>query len=241
MHTFYLEPENWHTLTLTGNEFHHLSKVLRLKAGEEISLLDGKGKEAICQIAGIDKKEAKLTLLAEKMYPEEQSRITLALGWGKAARRGFILEKCVELEAHALWFWQAERSQFPVPKDMKNSWQEQLIAGAKQCKNPYLPEISALSKGVKELIEKSKNFEHKQLLVESDYQHEAFLAEKDVGLKGDTLCVIGPEGGFSPKEVEFLVDAGFKTYTIGNRILRWETAAVMVLGLHWWNKQQKKQ
>lgn len=34
MHTFYLEPENWHTLTLTGNEFHHLSKVLRLKAGE---------------------------------------------------------------------------------------------------------------------------------------------------------------------------------------------------------------
>ena len=199
MHTFYLEPENWHTLTLTGNEFHHLSKVLRLKAGEEISLLDGKGKEA------------KLTLLAEKMYPEEQSRITLALGWGKAARRGFILEKCVELEAHALWFWQAERSQFPVPKDMKNSWQEQLIAGAKQCKNPYLPEISALSKGVKELIEKSKNFEHKQLLVESDYQHEAFLAEKDLGLKGDTLCVIGPEGGFSPKEVEFLVDAGFKT------------------------------
>ena len=175
------------------------------------------------------------------MYPEEQSRITLALGWGKAARRGFILEKCVELEAHALWFWQAERSQFPVPKDMKNSWQEQLIAGAKQCKNPYLPEISALSKGVKELIEKSKNFEHKQLSVESDYQHEAFLAEKDLGLKGDTLCVIGPEGGFSPKEVEFLVDAGFKTYTIGNRILRWETAAVMVLGLHWWNKQQKKQ
>ncbi len=94
---------------------------------------------------------------------------------------------------------------------------------------------------MKELIEKSKNFEHKQLLVESDYQHEAFLAEKDLGLKGDTLCVIGPEGGFSPKEVEFLVDAGFKTYTIGNRILRWETAAVMVLGLHWWNKQQKKQ
>ena len=87
MHTFYLEPENWHTLTLTGNEFHHLSKVLRLKAGEEISLLDGKGKEAICQIAGIDKKEAKLTLLAEKMYPEEQSRITLALGWGKAASK----------------------------------------------------------------------------------------------------------------------------------------------------------
>ena len=66
MHTFYLEPENWHTLTLTGNEFHHLSKVLRLKAGEEISLLDGRGKEAICRISGIDKKKRNSHCLRKK-------------------------------------------------------------------------------------------------------------------------------------------------------------------------------
>lgn len=241
MHAFYLEPEKWQELVLTGSEFHHLSKVLRLKAGDEITLLNGKGKEAVCTIKNITKKEAELELRSEKTYPENKAKITLALGWGKAARRGFMLEKSVELEAHNLWFWQAERSQFPVPKDIKASWQEQLIAGAKQCHNPYLPEISAVPGGVKELIEKSKDFEHKQLLVESDYAHDAFLSEKDLGLTGNTICVIGPEGGFTPKEIELLKDAGFKAYTIGDRILRWETAAVLVLGLHWWNKQQKKQ
>ncbi len=240
MHAFYLEPNNWQDLILTGSEFHHLSKVLRLKEDEQITLLDGKGKEAICLIQTITKKEAKLTLCSEKIYPEDTAKITLALGWGKAARRGFMLEKSVELEAHALWFWQAERSQFPVPQDIKASWQEQLIAGAKQCRNPYLPELCSVTQGVQELIEKSKNFDHKQLLVESDYAHDAFLSEKELGLSGNTICVIGPEGGFSPQEVELFKNAGFKTYTIGDRILRWETAAVMVLGLHWWNKQQKK-
>lgn len=240
MHAFYLEPEKWQELILTGSEFHHLSKVLRLKEGEQITLLDGKGKEAVCTIQAITKKEAKLACCSEKTYPEDKAKITLALGWGKAARRGFMLEKSVELEAHALWFWQAERSQFPVPKDIKASWQEQLIAGAKQCHNPFLPEICPVTQGVKELIEKSKDFDHKQLLVERDYAHDAFLSEKELGLEGNTICVIGPEGGFTPKEVELLKNAGFKTFTIGDRILRWETAAVMVLGLHWWNKQQKK-
>lgn len=240
MHTFYLEPEKWNNPILEGSEFHHLSKVLRLKKGDKITLLDGKGKEALCELTEITKKEAKLSVCSEKNYPPEKARVTLALGWGKAARRGFMLEKCVELEASSLWFWQAERSQFPVPKDIKESWQEQLIAGAKQCRNPYIPELASVPGGVKELIEKSKDYEHKQLLVESDYRHEAFLSEAYLGQEGKTICVIGPEGGFSPKEVELLTAAGFKTFTIGDRILRWETAAVMVLGLHWWNKQQKK-
>lgn len=241
MHAFYLDPEKWDNPVLEGSEHHHLSKVLRLKQGEQILLLDGKGREALCELGEISKKEAKLKICSEKKYPEEKAQITLALGWGKAARRGFILEKCVELEASSLWFWQAERSQFPVPKDIKNSWQEQLIAGAKQCHNPYIPELCAVSGGVRELIEKSNGYDHKQLLVESDYSHDAFLSEEHLGMEGKTLCVIGPEGGFSPKEVEQLINAGFKTYTIGDRILRWETAAVMVLGLHWWKKQQKKQ
>lgn len=240
MYAFYLAPEKWDNPVLEGSEFHHLSKVLRLKKGDAITLLDGKGREAVCELAEITKKEAKLSICSEKIYPPEKAQVTLALGWGKAARRGFMLEKCVELEASSLWFWQAERSQFPVPRDIKESWQEQLIAGAKQCHNPYIPELASVSGGVKELIEKSKDYDHKQLLVESDYKHEAFLSETYLGQEGKTICVIGPEGGFSPKEVELLTEAGFKTFTIGDRILRWETAAVMVLGLHWWNKQQKK-
>ncbi len=72
MHAFYLEPEKWQELVLTGSEFHHLSKVLRLKAGEQITLLDGKGKEAVCTIKNITKKEAELAICSEKVYPLDE-------------------------------------------------------------------------------------------------------------------------------------------------------------------------
>ena len=58
-----------------------------------------------------------------------------------------------------------------------------------------------------------------------------------LGLPGKTLCVIGPEGGFTPEEAERLIDAGFQALSMGERVLRWETAAMMALGLHWWKRQ----
>lgn len=239
MHTFYLQDSLWttNTLSLEKTEAHHLSRVLRLRIGEEVLVMNGLGKEALCTITTIGKNSADLTILEIKEYPPSTRRVTLAAGWGKAARRGFILEKCVELEAHAIWFWQAERSQFPLPSDIKTGWQEQLIAGAKQCKNPYLPKLETKT-GVKDIIEATKDFQHKQLLVESEYAHEKFMSESELAQEGDTICVVGPEGGFSPQEIRLFQEAGFKTLSMGDRILRWETAALMALGLHWWKKQE---
>ena len=242
MNAFYLEAQDWNTsfLQLNTVESHHLSKVLRLKIGEKVCVLDGKGRIATCTISEIKKNESILEILDIQKHEIPTARVTLAAGWGKAARRGFALEKCVELEAHALWFWQAERSQFPLTAEIKNSWQEQLIAGAKQCHNPFLPNLAAMPNGAKEIIEASKHFEHKQLLVEKEYAHEEFMDSNNLGNKGDTICVIGPEGGFTKKEVELFINNGFKTLSMGDRILRWETAALMALGLHWWKKQQSQ-
>lgn len=240
MHTFFLAPEAWsdHPV-LDGAEARHLLRVLRLEPGEEVTLLDGRGREALCRINKTTKQTAELSIVKEQCHPEPTARVILAAGWGKAARRGWILEKAVELEATALWFWQAERSQFPVPGDIRSNWEGQLIAGAKQCRNPWLPALRTLPGGVEELIAASAACARKQALVESDYEHQAFLTEDRLGLPGDTVCVVGPEGGFSPREVHAMKEAGFETLSLGTRILRWETAAVMVLGLHWWKRQEK--
>lgn len=240
MHSFFLPPKAWTpNPILEGAEAHHLVRVLRLKPGEDVILLDGQGREAVCRIVKTLKQAVELTLLSEQLHPQPQSRVILAAGWGKAARRGWILEKAVELEASALWFWQADRSQFPVPGDIRANWEGQLIAGAKQCRNPWLPELRTLPGGVDELIATSEACAHKQALVESDYAHRAFLDNNALGLPGDTVCVVGPEGGFSPREVHALENAGFVTLSMGTRILRWETAAVMALGLHWWKRQEQ--
>lgn len=241
MNAFYLKPEYWsngsnYSIHLKGQEAHHLASVLRMKKNEQVLVYDGQGRSGLFLIETVDKNDSKLSLIEEKIYTPPKSRISLALGWGKAARRGFILEKAVELEAHALIFWQAEYSQFPIPNDIKENWQNQLIAGLKQCKNPFLPSLKILPKGVYELLEYAKDFDHKHLLVESSFEHQSFMDSSFLAQEGNTLCVIGPEGGFSKKEVELFYDAGFISLSMGDRILRWETAAIMALGLHWWKK-----
>lgn len=238
MHTFYISPEQWgKQLELTGQEVHHLGRVLRLHPGDEVLVLDGEGREALCRIAAVGRQSATLNVLEEKLYPYPSSGVILAVGWGKEARRGWILEKSVELEASGLWFWQAERSQFPVPSDVKDTWHASLVAGAKQCQNPWLPQLRTVPGGVDELIRASRDFDHCQVLVESGLPQQDFMSENYLGQPGRTLCVIGPEGGFSVREIEKLMAAGFQALSMGDRVLRWETAAMMALGLHWWKRQ----
>lgn len=239
--TFYLEPAAWHApYELDAAESHHLVRVLRLREGDEIRVLDGQGREGRFRIASCRKNaRVVLELIEEWRYPEPQGQVILAAGWTKAARRGWILEKAVEFEAGGIWMWQAERSQFPVPSDIKESWHGQLVAGAKQCRNPWLPELRTLPGGIAELVAlaEERSVAHRHVLVESGHHSVMSLTPETLGQTGITLCVVGPEGGFTAREVEQLTAAGFLPATLGERVLRWETAAVLCLGLHWWKRQ----
>ena len=240
--TFFLEPDLWHEpYELDASESHHLTRVLRIREGEEVRVLDGRGREGRFRVLPYKKnaKAVALQLLDEWTYSEPESKVILAAGWTKAARRGWILEKAVEFEASGIWLWQAERSQFPVPSDIKESWQGQLAAGAKQCRNPWLPELRTMPGGVDELIALAEELgcEHRHVLVESGHKSVMSLTPDTLGQPGRTLCVVGPEGGFTAQEVEKLTRAGFLPATLGERVLRWETAAVLCLGLHWWKRQ----
>lgn len=240
--TFFLEPGAWREpYELDSSESHHLTRVLRIREGEEIRVLDGKGREGRFKVLPFRKntRNVSLQILDDWHYPEPKAQVILAAGWTKAARRGWILEKAVEFEAAGIWLWQAERSQFAVPSDIKESWHGQLIAGAKQCRNPWLPELRTLPGGVNELISLADETgcTHRHVLVESGYKAVMSLTPDTLGQPGKTLCVVGPEGGFTPQEVDRLTHAGFLPATLGERVLRWETAAMLCLGLHWWKQQ----
>ncbi len=234
---FYLPPESWHEpYVLRGQEAHHAAKVLRLRAGDEIRLLDGCGHEGAFRILSLNRQDIALETLHIWQHPRPESGAILAAGWTKAARRGWILEKAVEFEAAGIWLWQAERSQFPVPADIRENWQGQLIAGAKQCRNPWLPELRTLPGGIEELVARTAEFPHRYALLESDHRPGQPLQPQRLAQPGITVYVVGPEGGFSPREVARLDEAGFAGVTLGDRVLRWETAALLCLGLHWWKK-----
>jgi len=241
--TFYLPAENWPAdescpVLLDGPEAHHMIKVLRTRPGEEVRLFDGAGRDGMFEALRLEKSRAELRPLAITRHPPPTRRVTLAQGWTKGLRRGWLLEKAVELEAAALWFFQAERSQGRVPEESKESWHAQLVAGAKQCRNPWLPEVDVLPGGVRQLAQASRGFDSRLLLWEEQGEVR-LLGMDELGGAGSAIIAVGPEGGFAPAEVEALRDEGFSPVSLGRRILRWETAALLCLGIFWWAGQQE--
>lgn len=232
---FYLPPDQWgEPLRLSGEEFHH-AQVLRVKPGDKITLLDGRGKTAICSVLGIGKKEMLLSAEDITRTPAPASFPIIALALSKAVRRGFFMEKASELGAGAIWVWEAERSQGKLAQSLFRNLEGQLVAGMKQSLNPWLPEL-ALFDSIQEVIQASTECQWKYLPYEAE-EPSHMLNREMLGKPGKTLYIIGPEGGICEAELEALDGAGFRRASLGPRVLRCETAATLCLGLHYWASQ----
>ena len=235
---FYLPPENWGAEPLLqGQEARHLGQVLRLRAGEEVTLLDGCGRKGRCSILEVRKQGVRLRLLTEEREPPCPAPAIVALAFSKAVRRGFFMEKAVELGAHAIWLWQGDHSQGKLSSQLAETCRGQMVAGAKQSGNPWLPDVQCLTGGVEELVERAAPVEHRILPWEMQ-EGIPMLTSQQAGRPGLSLYVIGPEGGFSQRELAALRQAAFIPVSLGARILRCETAATLCLGIHWWAAQQ---
>lgn len=233
-HRFYLPPELWtETPVLHGQEARHLAQVLRLGTGAEVQLLDGQGRKAACRVVRVTKQQVELEVLEERHIPRPRAQAVIALAWSKAARRDFFLEKSVELGATGIWLWQAERSQGQLPADPKGSWQGQMISGSKQSGNPWLPDLRIIPGGVRGVAAAAATADQRFLPWE-EQEGVPLLTPEMVGQPGVSVYVIGPEGGFADSEVQLLREAGFTPVSLGRRVLRCETAAMLCLGLHWW-------
>lgn len=216
---------------LTGAQAAH-AHVLRLRAGDAAELFDGCGRSARCRVVAIDKRAVHLKIETTQQAPVPTSRAIIALALSKAVRRGFFMEKAAELHAHEIWLWQADHSQGTLPADAKDSWQGQLIAGLKQCRNPWLPVLRLLGDAAG-LIACAAHTTYKLLPWELP-AGQAVLTPAQVGRPGDTVYVIGPEGGFSRREIDLFIHADFVPVSLGQGVLRCETAALLCLGLHFW-------
>jgi len=234
MKTFFLEADKWDThCILDGQEAKHAIKVLRMRRGDSVRLLDGKGREGTFTITETTKHTVSLEQQSVIKHPKPASEHYVAIGWGKSVRRGWLFEKAVEFGAAGLWFWQADRSQSRVPAETKDGWEGQMIAGTKQCDNPWLPELATFPEGAQGLMQQADIFDNIFMLWEGQSPSD-ILNSAHLDLQGKTLFIIGPEGGFSDAEAQFFINQGAKPISLGKRILRWETAAMLCLGLSWW-------
>ncbi|MBI2413477.1 MAG: 16S rRNA (uracil(1498)-N(3))-methyltransferase [Deltaproteobacteria bacterium] len=210
---------------ITGDEFTHLKKVLRLKAGDEVLLFDGKGLELTAEIetVGRDSAEASITGLSERKS-ESHIEITLLQGILKGDKPEFVVQKATELGATAIIFFETSRT-VPVIKEgrgRQTRLEKTAIEAAKQCGRTVLPKI--LITDFRRALEAPSSLKI-MMMEEGAKKGLSEVLKEHAGVKKIALLV-GPEGGLSVEEAGLATAQGFIAASLGPRILRAETAAI---------------
>ncbi len=212
------------SIVISGEEFHHIIHVFRKKVDEEILLTNGKGVLSKATIASIRKKELTVNILETREEKISQPEIAVAFSLLKNKHDSLIVEKLTELGVKEFFPLITERTVRQPSKNTLDKFIKIAISAIKQCDNAYLPKIHEFST-LKVLIDKLKKM-HKQPLVALETGEHQLLTNFVPEFNEQELCIIfGPEGGFSPTEINLLHQEKIPTFTLGNHILRAETAA----------------
>ena len=230
-------PTNDDYFELAGDAARHISKVMRMTAGDQIIVVHN-NQAFICEIETVD-----LHVTARKTgetiaSPEMPVRVSIACGLPKGDKLELIAQKGTELGMHALIPFAAERSivKWDDKKAKKNQERLQKIAleAAEQSHRTHIPVIeNPIS--FKQLLAVIPNYDAVFIADEEDAKLEvrARFADKLKNVSENKyesiLCIFGPEGGISRKESEALIAAGAQTMSLGPRILRAETAPLYAL------------
>jgi 16S rRNA (uracil1498-N3)-methyltransferase len=239
LHRFYLPPEKCRAdmLRLDGREAHHALHVLRLQRGERVTVLDGAGREFLCDVESVSKNSLALAVKEKKSTPAPPCPLTLLVAVPKGRIIENIIQKAVELGAHRIVPLLTERVVTQLDDDgaeaKREKWQAVAIEAIKQCGAPWLPAVEApltlagfLARGEK--IELSLVG---SLQTERRHPREWIQDfQKQHGRPPQSAAAwIGPEGDFTLAELQAIEAAGARPVTLGRLTLRVETAAIYCL------------
>jgi 16S rRNA (uracil1498-N3)-methyltransferase len=234
-HYFYvpdLRPREKRVLLL-GEEFHHLDKVLRLKEKDIIFLLNGKGWVFKAKILSKGKRDAEIRILSFQQYAEPDLKIHLLQALLPGDKMDFLLRSCAEIGVSNIYpvmtancIVRFKNKSIPASKFLR--WQRILIQGIKQSGNPWLPGLSELGDFESAVIFFREKGIPKFLLTEGgSVINPQFLMQVDK----EVALLIGPEGGFTQKEIQQAKEAGFIPLSLGDLRLRSEVSALMAIAI----------
>lgn len=224
-------------IVVSGNLFRHMAKVLRLKKGTAVLLVDRQGTQRAGTISEVTKDS--LTVSVEQITaitPPSNTgpRITLYQGLPKADKMEFILQKTTELGVSDIIPFVAARSVPRLSKDRERErimrWQRIAMEAARQCERAVPPTISDIE-GFPEIFSALPHDSVKLVLWEKEQTNTLKTALSQVCCPGRVLVLVGPEGGLTAEEARTAIEAGFTPITLGPRILRTETAAIAIVAM----------
>jgi 16S rRNA (uracil1498-N3)-methyltransferase len=241
MRRFYLPPRQCQSdqLTLTGGEARHAAEVLRLRPGEDAAILDGEGREFFCRVEKVERKAIQLKILQTSNSPAPACLITLV----QAVPKGKILESIIQ-KATELGVWRiipllservATHLEGESVERKAEKWRQTAVEAIKQCGQRWLPRVEPPIP-LPALLARAETFDLAligSLQERARHPREYFLSYESEHRRRPASVVawIGPEGDFSPGEVEAIEKSGAHPMTLGPLILRSETAAVYTLSI----------
>lgn len=224
------ELEEGASVRLDGEQARYLNKVLRLKAGADVILFNGKGGEFEARVeqAGRDAVDVRVVAFVD-IRRESPLNITLVQALSRGERMDFTIQKAVELGVHAIVPVITERSvvRLDGPRRTRRleHWRGIAVNACQQCGRTRVPRIDAIA----ELGDWLENGFRPEAATGWVLSPEATLKPDALTPADQVVLLIGPEGGLSDAEIARVIRSGLTPLSLGPRILRTETAAVAAL------------
>lgn len=238
MHRFFVDncSDIKDNIIIDGSDVNHIKNVLRLRCGEHILVSNGNGMDYECSIVEIDTDTVTAKVLdVFKNAAELPVNITLFQGMPKQDKLELIIQKSVELGVREIVPVITKRSVVKIDEKKAGKKIERYNSIAesagKQSGRGIIPEVKEFMT-FKQAIEYAKTLEM-NIIPYEEAEGMAYSREviKDIKNHKSLGIFIGPEGGFAKEEVELSMSMGAKCITLGNRILRTETAGLAVLSI----------
>ncbi len=234
---FFVSPDRVfeETLMLDREDGRHIRDVLRMRIGDTLQVSDGSGLLYRAEISGFPDGEVLCAILETSFIPDPCSpRITLLQSVPKGKRMEWLVQKATEMGVYDIIPIYMERSVRVIEPERTGHWLQrwQRIAeeASKQCGRTDFPQI----KDPVMLKEAVKQVDHLPIKIFFDENEKVRTLRKIRNAcpePGGVALLVGPEGGISPEEAKLLYEHGFVSVSLGNLILRVETAGILSVAL----------
>lgn len=219
------------TSVLDPVESNHLARVLRLPTGAAVELFDGQGTLAEGVVEQIDRKQVTIrTTNIQRHSPRQHGRIILAVSFAKGQRFDWMVEKCTELGVDHIAAVQFDRTVKLGKASAVERLEKITLSAAKQSKRLFLPRLTGPARMKETAALLTDDYPGSTLLWGDPDGKSLSMSSQAENLK-DTIVFIGPEGGFTQTELDFLQTIGAHSARINPNVLRVETAAVAFCAL----------
>jgi len=230
MRRFFYDPgiqDDEEQILISGLEAHHVRNVLRMQAGDRAELFDGKGAIIAGEISLVSAQEVIFQVLSRQDESDSGVPLTLAQAVLKGKKMDLVIQKVTELGVHTFVPVITRYCENPRRAGQQlERWQRIMLEACKQCRRPIPMQICPPTK-----LQELSFSERGHKIMPWEKEAGASFSSLELGDGQPVLVLVGPEGGFHPSEVAYAEEVGFRTISLGPRILRAETAALAAVVL----------